>query len=585
MSLDNVVQVFIPSSKMGEFLHKIDSIQSAAKKLELPAWIVEVSEPEWRPVSVYGIDLYGKSVCSKMLMEGCPVSITGEPPVLGGWKFLAKVEHNKDGNLIKGMGGDDLPIEWHECAPNCDHCGTNRQRKTTFMLENVENGEMKQIGSSCIADFTGDMARDPMKIASMYDHLMLIEKEFDYDPEWDMSGGLAHFGISPEKLMAATLKIVQEDGGYLSKEKAEKINCLNTGERLRSAFWGKGQEVHPDEAQISQAPEIVGWLKGQNTVSSLWLRNIAVLCNREAVTFKDAGLLASGYVAWNQELSRSLRKENGSGEWIGEKGAKVTIQATLDQKTGFDTAFGFKHILTFRDDAGNGLVWKTQSPPYGLVLGSTYNLQATVKDHGEYRDEKQTEIIRAKFSELELFVFGSVAGYKKMAALAIPDRVDERGITPLVQALWGDHVAHAKILLDAGADANSVNQGEVALLGYAQSIEMAQVLLNAGARVLDVKDQHLQEMLPEIRDFLLASVPNCNLVMSNSNSVSAGMFHGTVLSISDTILSQAVGRGEVVEHDISNLSGNFDVADMVEIVYKDGAGKVTILDIGKEITR
>lgn len=575
------IDVFIPNQRMGEFMRKIAVIQAQAHKLDLPLWDVFVGDKEWRSVNPYPVDLYpGRIDDSPLKIEGFSVSIVGQSPVLAGWRFLAKIEHGKGGNLVKRMaGGDSSPAEWHTCGPDCDHCNVARDRKNTYMLQSIDTGDVKHVGSTCVQDFLGQEQRDPERIAAMFDRVMELERDFEYDPDKEVGGGMSSYGVAPEVLMASVLKIVQEDSGYLSTEKAESLHCLNTGDRLRAAFWDK--KPTPDGGHIDRAREVVAWLKEQKTVGSLWLRNIAYLAERPCITCKDAGLFASGYVAWNRDLQKQLRTERGLGDWIGEAGEKITKAATLERQGGFENAFGFVSVLSFRDEEGNGMVWKTQSPPRGLVLGSTYHVSATVKAHGEYGGEKQTEIIRAKVAELELFSFGALPGFKKTAGLATPDVCDDCGHTPLLKAIWGDELAHAKVLLSNGADANQLNQKEVPLLAYATSIEMAQALLGAGARAADVSDEWLQGMVPEVRAVVAAAVPvlaslDADMVGTAVNVVCEGAFSGRVMGIDAGVMVQRVNRdGRTVQHDVSKLSLDVAVGDVVEIAYKDGAGIVS----------
>lgn len=645
------VDTFIPLERLGVFNRKVAVMQAAAARLDLPPWEVTFGEKEWRPFNVNGdpvfdhVDALGHSART-MQLEGHPVSIVGDAPVLAGWRFLAKIEHEDGGNLVKRMtGGDNSPLDWHTCGPNCSHCDVSRQRNNTYMLSNVETGEVKQVGSSCITDFLGEQARDPDRIAAMYDYLTVLEREFEYDPDLVMdSAGHFNFGIEPVVLIAATLKISQEDGGYISAEKGATLGCLSTGDRLRAAFWSsKPIAVVPDAAQVEMAPKVVDWLKEQKDAGSLWLRNIAYLADRSCITSKDAGLLASGYIAWNRDLQQKLKAERGSGDWVGVSGDKVSVSATLERHAGFDTQYGYKTVLSFRDEEGNGLTWKTQSPPNGLVVGSNYRLLATVKEHGEYKGEKQTEIIRVKVAELEIFSFGALPGFRKLAAVAKPDVVDERGHSPLFKALLGDHVEHAKVLLSAGADANQLNQGEIPILGYANSPAMVRVLLDAGARAEDLLPEHLEHMEVDAREAVIAGMPVLESIeaieevtekisagqqVKDSKSIKAvkvtetvaanaaindfssiavdtesvvltsqlgqldflgfdlpvashGQFSGPILSVENGVAVQRTGRnGATTAHDVSRLSAAVSVGSAVlDIEYKDGLGVVSGLGL------
>ena len=567
------VDGFVPNERMLEFERKVARMQTMASKLGLPAWEVTFGEKEWRPVQILTEDSAGHPFQQERQLEGRSVTIVGNSPVISGWRFLAKIEHDAGGNLVKGMTGDrKVPEIWHTCGPNCDHCKVARARNDTYMLADMATGEIKQVGSSCLTDFLGEQARDPERIMGMYEYLSELGREFLYDPdEVDVSMGSMDYGVRPERIMAAVLKIIEEDSGYISAEKGEYQCIASTGDRVRAAFWSKKPiAVVPEAGHIERASEVVQWLKEQRHADSAWLSNIGILASREGITAKNAGLFASGYVAWNRALEQRLRAENGSGEWIGIDGEKVAIRATLEFRGGYETQYGITTILKFRDEEGNGLVWKTQSPPTGIVVGASYQILATVKGHGEYQGEKQTEIIRAKLAELELFSFGAVAGYKKFASVAVPDVVDDRGHTPLIKAVWGDKIDHAKILLNAGADANFLNQGELPVLAYATSVDMAKMLMEGGARAKDIGERELKEMAVEVSQLIREKCPK-----EEQESVSKGQYSGKILDVADGLATQRVGRGgEVVLHSVSRLSEPVIIGAVVDIVYTGGKGVV-----------
>lgn len=576
------VDVFIPTDRMGEFHRRIDKIQALAVKLGLDKWEVKIGEKEWRKIDNPNHDQSLIPGYGKIQIEGSAVSITGHAPVIAGWKFLAKIEHDVGGNLVKKMvGGNISPSEWHSCGPNCDHCQVPRARNNTYMLSNVTTGETKQVGSTCVSDFLGEHQRDPDKIASLFERFADLGLEFEYDPDKDLEcGGRIEIGISPVDLMSATLKIVEQDGGYLSAEKAESLGCMSTGNRLQSAFWGKNPiVVAPGIAHAEQAKQVVSWLKEQKSVDSLWLRNISYLADREGITLKNAPLFGSGFVAWNRELQNQLRSERGAGDWIGAAGDKVATVATLERRGSYDNAYGTVAVLSFRDEEGNGMVWKTQSPPQGLILGSTYHLAATVKAHGEYKGDKQTEVIRVKVPELELFSFGALPGFKKMAAAASPDMMDESGHTPLLKAVWGDKIDHAKILLAAGASANQLNQNEIPILAYATSPAMAQILIEAGARAVDISPADLGSMEADARAVVSAAVPAFYVDAPDGsalgNVASQGSYSGLVMEVAGGVVTQRINRiGDVVRHDAGLLSAPVQQGHVVDIDYINGQGIV-----------
>ena len=574
------VEIFVLSERMGEFERRIQRLQAMARKLDLPPWEVALGPVSWRSIAS---DRPEKR-------EGRSVQISGNAPVLSGWQFLAKIEHDAAGNLVKSVAGNaDAPLAWGSCAPDCDHCKVTRARATTYMVRNMEGGELRQVGSTCVGDFLGKTQREPEQLIGMFDYLFDVVADFEYDPEVDIGNGMgsAAYGVAPEVLMRAVLKLVQEDAGYLSAQKAERLGCLSTGERVRGAFWGsKPETVIPDAGHLALAPKVVDWLKEQREGDNLWLRNIAVLAGRECITANDAGLFASGYVAWNRSLQVQLRQGQGACEWIGAPGEKLTVGATLERHAAFETAFGMKTVLTFRDEEGNALVWKTQAPPKGLIVGSHYHLCGTVKGHGEFRDEKQTEVIRVKVAELELFELGSIPSFKKFAAIATPDALNDRGHTPLLKAVWADQLEHARVLLDAGANPNFRNQGEIPVLADAKSVAMAQLLLNGGASCADL-DEECRLALPEaIRSLFTqvevevnGAVDGCERGAHSAAKpvvVSQGIYSGSILQEIDGVVAQKTNRtGDTVHHAVQTLSRLPEVGETVDIRYRAGKGEVS----------
>lgn len=573
------VELFVFDALRDVFDRRIKRMQEMAHKLGVAPWEVTFGPASWRAVSPN----------ETLKLEGRTVEITGVAPVLNGWQFLAKIEHAAEGNIVKGIAANmDAPLAWSSCAPGCDHCKVARARNITYMIKSTGGDDVRQVGSTCVADFLGRAQREPEQLLGMFSYLSDIQDEFDPDRD---NAGLGHsstYGVPPLEVMAAVLKIVQEDSGYVSAQRAEAIPCLSTAQRVRQAFWiHKPDVVVPDAGHVQLAPQVVDWLKEQRESPTLWLRNIAILAGRECITAKDAGLFASGYVAWNRALQAQPKVGEGMGEWLGSPNEKLTVAATLERHAGYETAFGLKTVLTFRDEEGNALVWKTQSPPGGLVVGGQYHLCCTIKEHGEYLGDKQTEILRVKVPELELFSLGSMASFKRFVAIAAPDVLNESGHTPLLKAVWGDQLAHASLLLEAGADPNFRNQGEIPLIADVKSVPMAQLLLSSGARTTDLNEEWLGELPEDIRSSLATNTKSQSqeqsgnsLLQDSQNSVehdcvAEGRYSGCIVKLDNAVAVQKINRsGDTVQHALARLTKPIEVGDIVDISYRSGMGQV-----------
>lgn len=106
------------------------------------------------------------------------------------------------------------------------------------------------------------------------------------------------------------------------------------------------------------------------------------------------------------EAERLAREaEKAISQYVGEIGEKITTTATYIGSPYFERrsfgGFGVEtcYINTFKDEAGNKIIWKTSARNVGVEIeeGATVQLSGTVKEQSEYKGEKQTIIIRAKY--------------------------------------------------------------------------------------------------------------------------------------------------------------------------------------------
>ena len=107
------------------------------------------------------------------------------------------------------------------------------------------------------------------------------------------------------------------------------------------------------------------------------------------------------------DIVKKIREANGpkgASEWIGRVGDTLDMVLTLRRVGSYETNFGFRaqtvEVFTFADQAGNALIWKTSSSPQ-LDEGDKYRVRGTVKEHCEYRGERQTVLTRCKVEKEE----------------------------------------------------------------------------------------------------------------------------------------------------------------------------------------
>ena len=140
---------------------------------------------------------------------------------------------------------------------------------------------------------------------------------------------------------------------------------------------------------------------------------------REAKRAEEAAKAEAERKARNDEQAR--RKADREAQWAAEKaqsnyvgsvGDRLELEVSYKFKVKYESQFGTVKIYSFKDADGNTLVWKTTSGYLwadgekengGNVIaqkGDKIKIKATVKEHSEYKGEKQTILNRVKLLEI-----------------------------------------------------------------------------------------------------------------------------------------------------------------------------------------
>lgn len=90
-----------------------------------------------------------------------------------------------------------------------------------------------------------------------------------------------------------------------------------------------------------------------------------------------------------------------ASEYVGNIGDKITATVTLVGIHTYTTHFTYygetNYIYKFADENGNTIVWKTSSFQ-NLNDGEKYTVKGTIKEHSEYKGDKQTTLTRCKIN-------------------------------------------------------------------------------------------------------------------------------------------------------------------------------------------
>ena len=344
------------------------------------------------------------------------IRLVGEEQKIGDWIFVGTIRHaGEAGNILASAPGQHMPERFRNADPlNCDHCHVKQNRNDTYALHNDKTNEFKQVGGSCLREFLG---MDPSRMLSynQYFHdlgVALDESERNYTPRY-------HF--HNEWYMSVVCGVIAKEGwvsGTAARRAEEEGKSLTATSTTASyyAFKWKPSE-HPGEEGITPSKQdretakaarkwaIEGFGKAPSELDD-FQRNAQVAARMEYLDARSFGIAAAVVASYLKEQARLTAPAAVAGaEWVGQPGKRDEFDVTLaDYKLipvgasryGAPETIG---LLKMKDQKGNVLTWFSNSIPDTwmqgekfIMLGKRFLVKATVKEHKEFRGNKETAV-------------------------------------------------------------------------------------------------------------------------------------------------------------------------------------------------
>ena len=127
------------------------------------------------------------------------------------YRFLAKIDHTVgEGNVVTTPGAEHekalnaTGVDYHSCASGCDHCGFERKRSNTYIVQH-DDGSTLQVGSSCIDDYIGEGTLASVMTAFDIHAFIINTDEFD-----EMALGVARDTLREQTDIAFYLALAAE---------------------------------------------------------------------------------------------------------------------------------------------------------------------------------------------------------------------------------------------------------------------------------------------------------------------------------------------------------------------------------------
>lgn len=332
-------------------------------------------------------------------VEQIEVTVTGTPPRIAGWTFVATLEWDEVSHQAVIRKIDGLDVDLAAARPefeNCDHCNTRRARSNTYLLRH-DDGSFKQVGSTCLREFLGVEV-----------NLQLL----GFNPYGEVGDNSPR---RPERLallptFEAVLAITRAFGWVSSGAAYNDPHKISTKERFGAYYWdlsreGLGAETRQGvlakgrERDAETAAEVLAWVR---TVvdNSEYISNLKAACAAEDDSFSAAnlGLVVSAPFAYQryQERQNAAAREAKVAKdslYVGTVGERLRgLKLTVKSSRYIEGYYGPTNLLFLTDEAGNAFKWFASS--YDADQGDVVVLDGTVKKHEEFNGLKSTVLTR-----------------------------------------------------------------------------------------------------------------------------------------------------------------------------------------------
>lgn len=337
------------------------------------------------------------------------ICVSGQAPKLAGWTFLACLQHEEAGNIVRTVPGATVQarLDLRTAPPSCEHCKVNRRRNDTYVVAH-EDGRQVQVGRQCLRDFTGHDS--PEAIARWAELLhAFVESMGDRDEDGGFGGGYAPEVSTLDAFLPFVVASIQQDG-WLSRTAARAAFSQQATADLAwtSCFPPKSMKekdiLRPtaeDTARSARALEVARAYFEEHAADSLsdYEHNLRIVVEGLSVTSRTAGIAASLLNFAERLIGKEIERRRfesrkATSQHVGTVGKREVFTLTCEKVIDIAGNYGTTHLHMFGDAAGNVVKWFSSSQR--LEVGGTYELKGTVKSQDEYKGTKQTVLTRCK---------------------------------------------------------------------------------------------------------------------------------------------------------------------------------------------
>jgi len=307
--------------------------------------------------------------------------MTDEVRTPSGWTLIATLRHRAGRPTIVNLTGSTERINtdaWSRSEGWCEHCRTRRVRRTTYLLRHVD-GRLAQVGSGCIAEFTGQPS--PLRILRPR-----IRRPARRRPGVQPRAPVEYVETRP--YLAHVAQVIHDSG----------FTPVSAASRQRPATWSQAAAAldrghAPSVRAQRRADETLAWVRDELLCCDQlgdFERRLVLVLSRGRLTCRELPTAAAAVYAYHQRLRRQIMARKKAGEQIARPGQSVTASFRVLRVERIATADGplWRHYL--RDELGRRALWDSPKAP---LRRGVQRLRVTVDRHAQARGGRPITIL------------------------------------------------------------------------------------------------------------------------------------------------------------------------------------------------
>ncbi len=325
-----------------------------------------------------------------------------EAPTVGRWRFVARID-NPGGmfaeNLLARVPGTSDPIPEtyrHADSTACDHCGTRRARRDTFLV--TDGAEWHQVGRDCLRDF---LSFDPGAILLFLEALGRIIPEEKEIRAWAHGPTLVPLLHPMREIIEAAARVATVDG-WVSRDTARRAaeeegrHLVPTSEAVDRLVWGSAGMTADErlaDTRFVASPaadrlrdETFLALDALDSRAGLadWERSLVTLWGAGYVDRRHLPLAVSAVVLGRRRIADDAAAPAtpvAPSSFVGELGERLRgLVAEVVYERVTDSDFGLRRYVLSRRPDGVLLEWWMGTSPE-IAKPATLRFDGTVKTH------------------------------------------------------------------------------------------------------------------------------------------------------------------------------------------------------------